>query len=63
MIFGEKVGIGIVTYNRKVCLQRLIESLILEDIDEIVIINDGEWIDPTLFKTINLINNALMLKI
>lgn len=42
MINGQKVGCGIVTYNRPALLKKLYDSLPAEIIDCVVIINDGE---------------------
>lgn len=42
MIHNQKVGVGIVTYNRKEGLLKLVNSLPLHIIDEIIIVNDGE---------------------
>ncbi|ALZ95983.1 MULTISPECIES: glycosyltransferase family 2 protein [Leclercia] len=42
MIHNQKIGVGIVTYNRKGGLLKLINSLPLQIIDEIIIVNDGE---------------------
>ncbi|MCI3944739.1 glycosyltransferase subfamily GT2 protein [Pseudomonas syringae] len=42
MIDGQKVGCGIVTYNRPALLKKLYDSLPTDVIDSIVIINDGD---------------------
>ncbi|GAB0061169.1 hypothetical protein IBA8401_21960 [Pseudomonas syringae] len=42
MINGQKVGCGIVTYNRPALLKKLYDSLPAEIIDCVVIINDGD---------------------
>ncbi|QLR43733.1 glycosyltransferase [Enterobacter sp. RHBSTW-00994] len=42
MYQGKKIGVGIVTYNRKDGLLKLFNSLPRECIDELVIVNDGE---------------------
>ncbi|WP_024672514.1 glycosyltransferase family 2 protein [Pseudomonas syringae] len=42
MINGQKVGCGIVTYNRPALLRKLYDSLPADIIDSIVIINDGD---------------------
>lgn len=42
MYQGEKIGVGIVTYNRKDGLLKLLNSLPRQCIDELVIINDGQ---------------------
>ncbi|WP_225085067.1 glycosyltransferase family 2 protein [Pectobacterium colocasium] len=42
MIGNKKVGVGIVTYNRPEGLSKLYNSLPLDFIDELVIVNDGE---------------------
>jgi glycosyltransferase involved in cell wall biosynthesis len=42
MINGQKVGCGIVTYNRPALLKKLYDSLPAEIIDRVVIINDGD---------------------
>jgi len=41
---SKKVGVGIVTYNRRDFLDKLLESVVLcaEGIDELVIVNDGD---------------------
>lgn len=57
MIAGEKLGIGIVTYNREINLINLINSLPLDLIDSIIIINDGEIINESNIKNIPIINN------
>lgn len=40
MYQGKKIGVGIVTYNRKDGLLKLFNSLPRECIDELVIVND-----------------------
>jgi GT2 family glycosyltransferase len=45
MYQGKKIGVGIVTYNRKEGLLKLFNSLPREYIDELVIVNDGEHFD------------------
>lgn len=42
MYHGKKIGVGIVTYNRKDGLLKLVNSLPRECIDELVIVNDGK---------------------
>ena len=42
MINGEKIGVGIVTYNRFHLLVKLYYSLPLDLIDELIIVNDGD---------------------
>lgn len=42
MYQGGKIGVGIVTYNRKDGLLKLLNSLPRQCIDELVIINDGQ---------------------
>lgn len=59
MLFEERVGVGIVTYNREFTLKKLINSLPLELIDVVVIVNDGTAIDETQLRGITLINNKV----
>lgn len=42
MINGEKIGVGIVTYNRFHLLMKLYNSLPFDLIDEVIIVNDGD---------------------
>lgn len=42
VINGERVGVGIVTYNRLDGLHKLFQSLPLDIIDEFIIVNDGD---------------------
>lgn len=41
MINSEKIGIGIVTYNRSHLLKKLLNSLKNSNFDELIIVNDG----------------------
>lgn len=43
MINGQKVGCGIITYNRPALLRKLHTSLPHDLIDQVVIVNDGNW--------------------
>ncbi|WP_409160780.1 glycosyltransferase family 2 protein [Pectobacterium sp. B2J-2] len=43
MIGNKKVGVGIATYNRPEGLLKLYNSLPFDIIDEIIIVNDGEY--------------------
>ncbi|MBD8186776.1 glycosyltransferase [Pseudomonas viridiflava] len=47
MINGQKIGCGIVTYNRPDLLRKLVDSLPAHLIDCIVIVNDGHWYDDS----------------
>ncbi|MGI8465526.1 glycosyltransferase family 2 protein [Pectobacterium punjabense] len=42
MIGNKKIGVGIVTYNRPDGLRKLYESLPMDVIDELIIVNDGD---------------------
>lgn len=42
MINNEKIGVGIVTYNRRPGLLKLISSLPRDLIDSLIVVNDGE---------------------
>jgi len=42
MINGEKIGVGIITYNRFHLLMKLYNSLPFDKIDELIIVNDGD---------------------
>ncbi|MDN8539840.1 glycosyltransferase family 2 protein [Erwinia sp. DT-104] len=43
MIGGKKIGVGIVTYNRKAGLIKLYQSLPRDIIDALVVVNDGAY--------------------
>ncbi|MFT4020748.1 MAG: hypothetical protein QM666_04430 [Acinetobacter sp.] len=45
MYKDEKIGVGIVTYNRQDGLMKLFKSLPLDLIDELIIVNDGEYFE------------------
>lgn len=49
---STKIGVGIITCNRPEYLKGLLDSLILcrDNIDEIVVVNDGKPVDVPLFK-------------
>ncbi len=61
MIGNKKLGIGIITYNRPEGLLKLYNSLPRDIIDELIIVNDGEY-QPD-FKNIShlVINNEVNL--
>ena len=43
MIDGKKIGVGIVTYNRKAGLFKLYQSLPRDIIDALIVVNDGAY--------------------
>lgn len=57
MLAKDKIGVGVVTYNRNNLLQKLINSLPIQYLDHIVVVNDGESIGGVDLKGIKLINN------
>lgn len=57
MINGQKIGVGIVTYNRKVGLLKLFQSLPREIIDSLVVVNDGDYYPELATLECHLIHN------
>lgn len=59
---NKKIGVGIITCNRKTFLHNLITSLQSSDFDNLVIVNDGDVLEtdqlPSIDKKYNLINNG-----
>lgn len=57
MIDTEKIGVGIVTYNRLDNLIKLFNSLSLDVIDELIIINDGDHFETDRIDSAYIIHN------
>ena len=57
---STKIGVGIITCNRPVYLKSLLNSLVpcKETIDELVVVNDGEPIEVSLFKGEYILNKT-----
>ena len=53
----QKIGVGIITYNRPECLKKLLDSVSSCDFINLVVINDGEYIDNLNSYNCHLINN------
>ena len=53
----DKIGVGIITYNRPDGLKKLLNSISSCNHIDLVIINDGEYIDNLQGYNLNLINN------
>lgn len=50
MINGEKIGVGIVTYNRPHLLKKCVDSIPLDIVDTMIVVNDGKSMDELLFN-------------
>ena len=57
---STKIGVGIITCNRPDYLKGLLDSLVpcKETIDELVVVNDGEPIEVSLFKGEYILNKT-----
>lgn len=50
MINGEKIGVGIITCNRPHLLKKCVDSIPLDVVDSMIIVNDGKTMDQLLFN-------------
>jgi GT2 family glycosyltransferase len=57
MIYNEKIGVGIVTYNRPHLLEKLLNSISSCNFIDLIIVNDGERIDNLKGWNYYLVNN------